>query len=333
MKNISRRNFLTLISGVVAATTLPFTTRSLAGMWSQVFGSSSRKVSPITPNEEFYITSYRTPPFITAENWTLFIKGLVKTPMSITYTQLLSRHQVSRIVTLECVGNGVAGEAIGTAKWSGVPLKAILEESEVGSKGYDVVFRAADGYSDSLSLDQAMDGDVLIAHHMNDETLPSGHGFPARIIVPGVYGMKHVQWLSEIEVVAKDYLGYYQQKGWSDDAIVKTMSWISDPQDGDTLPIGKRITIQGYAFAGTRKIQKVEVSTNGGQTWESTTLHSEISPYAWRFWEYSWEPPRFGDHRILVRATDGSGARQIATTHKPFPDGASGLQETIVTVA
>ena len=321
-----------MTGGLVAATTIPFLKRSHAGMWSQVFGSPSREVSPITPNEAFYITSYRTPPSIRAENWTLLIKGLVKNPITISYPQLLARPHVSEIVTLECIGNGVAGEAIGTAEWEGVSLKTVLDEVGVDSKAYDVVLRATDGYSDSLTLERAMVGDVLIAHGMNGETLPSGHGYPARIIVPGVYGMKHVQWLSEIEVVPQDYQGYHQKKGWSDDATVKTMSWISNPQDGDTLPIRSRMTMQGYAFAGTRGIRTVEVTTDGGQTWTSASLMPELSPYAWVFWKYSWEPHRPGDHRILVRATDSTGQHQTATEQEPFPDGASGRQEVIVTV-
>ena len=226
-----------MTGGLVAATTLPSSKRSFAGMWGQVFGNSPREVSPITSNEDFYITSYRTPPFILAENWTLSIKGLVKNPITITYPQLLARPRMSEIVTLECIGNGVAGEAIGTAEWEGVSLKTVLDEVGVDSKSYDIVLRAADGYSDSLPLERAMVGHVLIAHRMNGETLPSGHGYPARIIAPGIYGMKQVQWLTEIELVSKDYQGYHQRKGWSDMATVKTMSWMSDPQDGDTLTI------------------------------------------------------------------------------------------------
>ena len=203
---------MTMAGGLAIATTWPGPKQSIGGMWGQIFGSRSREVAPITPNDEFYITSYRTPPFVTKDDWALTIKGLVKSPRTLTYSQLLARTTQSEIVTLECVGNGVAGEAIGTAEWEGTSVKGLLEESGVDSKAFDVVFRAADGYSDSLPVDRALIGDVLIAHKMNGETLPLGHGYPARIIVPGLYGMKSVQWLTEIEVVARDYKGYYQKK-------------------------------------------------------------------------------------------------------------------------
>ena len=332
MKKVSRRKFLGLAGGLVLTATLPRPRRSFGGMWSQVFGGSSRELSPITPNDEFYITSYRTPPFVLVEDWTLSIKGLVKSPLVLSYPQLLAHPAQSEIVTLECVGNGVAGEAIGTAEWEGASLKTLLDEAGVESTAYDVVFRAADGYSDSFRVERAMVGDVLIAYKMNGVTLPSGHGFPARIIVPGIYGMKHVQWLQEIELVPHDYKGYYQKNGWSDDATVKTMSSITDPQDGDTLPSGQSKTIKGFAFAGTRGIRTVELTTDGGQTWNPTSLIPSLSPYAWVFWAYQWEPHRFGDHRILVRATDGSGQLQTSIEQAPFPNGASGIHEVIVTV-
>ena len=332
MKKVSRRKFLEL-AGVLAFTaTLPIPQRAYGNMWSQVFGGSSREISPITPNEEFYITSYRTPPFVFVEDWTLTIKGLVKSPRKLNYSQLAVRPTQSKIVTLECVGNGVAGEAIGTAEWEGVPLHVLLDEAGVESKAYDVVFRAADGYSDSLTVERAMVGDVLIAYKMNGVTLPSGHGFPARIIVPGIYGMKNVQWLTEIELLPHDYKGYYQKNGWSDDATIKTMSSITDPQDGDRLSVGESKTIKGFAFAGTRGIRSVEITTDGGNTWNPASLKPALSPYAWVFWTYQWESDRLGDHRILVRAVDGTGELQSSTEQAPFPDGASGIHEVIVTV-
>ena len=333
MKNVSRRTFLTMAGGLAMATTWPIPTRSFGGMWSQIFGNRSREVAPITPNDEFYITSYRTPPFIVADDWSLTIQGLVKSPRTLTYPQLLARATQSEIVTLECVGNGVAGEAIGTAEWEGASLQALLEEAGIDSKAVDVVFRAADGYSDSLPVERALSGDVLIAHKMNGETLPLGHGHPARIIVPGVYGMKSVQWLTEIEVVDRDYQGHYQKSGWSDEATVKTMSAITDPQDGDALPYGTSREIKGFAFAGTRGIGTVELTTDGGQIWHPAKLKSPLSPYAWIFWTYNWNPHQQGDHRIVVRAIDGTGQLQSSTEQAPFPNGASGLHEVIVGVS
>ena len=273
------------------------------------------------------------PPFIPAEQWTLSIRGQVNRPFTITYPQLLAEHKASEIVTLECVGNGVAGEAIGTAEWEGVRLKTLLDRSGPRPEAYDVVFHAADGYSDSLPVERAMMDDMLIAYRMNGVPLPLGHGFPARIIAPGHYGMKHVQWLTGIELQQKDYKGYYQKSGWSDEAIVRTMSWINDPQTGDALQVGKRITIKGFAFAGSRGIRQVECSTNGGETWIPTHLEPALSSHSWVFWNHQWEPSRVGDFRLMARATDGTGNLQTAEEKNPFPDGATGIPETIVSIA
>jgi len=332
MKHLSRRNLLKATGTLALATALPTPMVSLAGMWSQLFGGFGREVSPITPNHEFYITSYRSPPDVRLHDWSLTIKGLVKSPLRLTYPHLLALTRVSEIVTLECVGNGVGGESIGTANWQGVSLKSLLDQTGVDSQAYDLVMRAADGYTDSFPVERAMQGDVLIAHTMNGETLPPGHGYPARIIVPGIYGMKNVQWLTEIELVKKDYLGYYQRQGWSDDATVQTRSWITDPQEGDKLSI-QALSMKGFAFAGTRGVRSVDVSVDGGETWRSAALDPPLSPYAWRFWKYTWQDPKPGLYRLQVRATDGRGVPQSPVIQKPFPHGGTGLQEISFSVA
>jgi DMSO/TMAO reductase YedYZ molybdopterin-dependent catalytic subunit len=319
MRRLSRRDLLKLAGGAAVAAALPVP--SYAGILDRLLHAPPKLRPALTPNDEFYVTSYRSPPDIRIDQWSLSIKGLVGKPVTLTYPQLSARPVLSEIVTLECVGNGVAADAISTAQWEGVSLKALLE----------VVFRAADGYSDSIPLSCAMTGDVLVAHRMNGVPLPRGHGFPARIIVPGIYGMKNVQWLTEIEVVGQDYKGYYQQKGWSDEAIVKTSSHIDLPGHGGVVK-GRESMIQGYAFAGTRGIRQVEVSTDGGETWNAAVLEPELSPYAWRFWSYRWNLPKPGRYSLQVRATDGTGRLQITEEQAAFPDGAVGLHEVTVTV-
>jgi DMSO/TMAO reductase YedYZ molybdopterin-dependent catalytic subunit len=167
---------------------------------------------------------------------------------------------------------------------------------------------------------------------MNGVPLPEGHGFPARAIVPGHYGMKSVQWLTEIEVVAQDYKGYYQQKGWTEDAIVKIMSRIDVPGHGNTVR-GLQQQIEGLAFAGSRGIRLVEISTDGGNGWSPANLAAPLSPYAWVLWSYDWTVPAPGAYTLLVRATDGTGSLQTSAEREPSPDGASGLHEITVTVA
>lgn len=331
MPKPSRRTFLKAAAGLLLASAIP--APSLAGLLDRVFGPGEAKATPpITPNDEFYVTSYRSPPTIRLNDWSLSIKGLVDHPLTLTYDQLIARPAVSQIVTLECVGNTLAGEFISTAEWGGTPLNWLLAGTGLQPDGYDVVFRAADAYTDSIRLDRAMAGDVLIAHHMNGVPLPQGHGFPARIIVPGHYGMKSVQWLTEIEVVAEDYKGYYARKGWTETAIVKTMSRIDLPGHGSMIT-GRQHRVEGLAFAGTRGIQQVEISTDGGERWMPAALDAPLSPSSWRFWRYEWTVLRPGRHTLLVRATDGTGKVQTSVEQDPAPDGATGLHEVTVTVA
>jgi DMSO/TMAO reductase YedYZ molybdopterin-dependent catalytic subunit len=328
---LTRRNFLRGAAGLALAASLPTPTRVYGSVFERFLGPSAKLTTAITPNDEFYITSYRSPPTVDVGTWELAIKGLVERPFTLTYPRLLARPSVTEIVTLECVGNGVGGDAIGTADWEGVSLKTLLDEAGASAKAYDVVFRAADGYSDSIRLERAMAGDVLVATKMNGVPLPRGHGFPARIIVPGIYGMKHVQWLTEIEVVEGNYTGYYQKQGWSDDATVKTMSRIDFPRHGDTLE-GPAYTVRGLAFAGTRGIRQVEMSTDGGQRWALASLADPLSSYAWRFWSYRWTIPALGRYTLMVRATDGTGLVQSSEEQEPFPGGTTGLHQVTVSI-
>lgn len=332
MPDLSRRYVLKALgAGTLLHLLGPF--NAGAGFFDRLLGPQIRKsTKPITPNEEFYVTSYRSPPTIRLNDWSLSLKGLVERPITFTYEQLIAKSVVTRIVTLECVGNTVGGEFISTAEWTGVPLRSLLEEAGIGAQAYDVVFRAADGFTDSIRLDRAMDGDVIIAHKMNGVPLPEGHGFPARAIVPGHYGMKSVQWLTEIEVVAHDYKGYYQQKGWAEEAIVKTMSRIDVPGHGSTVR-GLQQKVEGITFAGLRGISQVEVSTDGGGHWAPANVAAPLSPYAWIFWNYDWTAPAPGRHTLVVRATDGTGSLQTAVEQDAAPDGASGLHEITLTVA
>lgn len=329
MPRLSRRYFLAALGStalMLAARPVP----AFAGLLDRIFRQTeARPTEPITPNEEFYITSYRSPPTIRVNDWALSIKGLVERSITVTYEQLLVLPMVSQIVTLECVGNTVAGEFISTAEWGGISLRTLLEEAGVSAAAYDVVFRAADGFSDGISLDRAMAGDVMIAYRMNGVPLPLGHGFPVRIIVPGCYGMKSVQWLTEIEVVDQDYKGYYAQKGWTDEAIVKTTSRIDVPGHGTTLR-GLRHKVEGLAFAGTRGVRLVEISTDGGEQWMAATLAPPLSLAAWCFWTYDWVAPAPGRYQVIVRATDGTGRLQTSIEQDPAPDGATGLHEISV---
>jgi DMSO/TMAO reductase YedYZ molybdopterin-dependent catalytic subunit len=331
MIDVSRRRVLLLVS-LATAWLLGGIRPSCAGWLERWFSrGTSTLTSSITPNEGFYLTSYRSPPTVRIQEWSLSVRGLVERPMTLTYEQLCARPSVSQVVTLECVGNTVAGEYIGTALWEGCSLPLLLEEAGVKADAVDVVFRAADEYSDSISLIRAMAGDVMIAFKMNGVALPQSHGFPARTIVPGHYGMKSVQWLTDIEVVDHNYKGYYAKKGWTDEATIKTMSRIDVPGHGSTLT-GLRHTVAGLAFAGTRGISAVEIRTDEGASWTKATLEVPVSTASWVFWHFEWIVPQAGSYTLAVRATDGTGALQSSTEQDAAPDGASGIHEITVTI-
>lgn len=169
-----------------------------AGLLDNLFVHEGRETAPITPNDEFYITSYDLTPPIEAAHWSLRIGGLVNNPLTFTYDDLLKGTHHSMISTLECIGNPVGGYSIGTATWEGIQLNSHMDEAGVESTAVDLVLRVADGYSDSFPVSRAMRDEMMLVTKMNGVPLPPDHGYPARIIVPGIYGMKNVRWLTDL---------------------------------------------------------------------------------------------------------------------------------------
>jgi DMSO/TMAO reductase YedYZ molybdopterin-dependent catalytic subunit len=192
-----------------------------------------------------------------------------------------------------------------------------------------VVFHAVGGYSDSLPVAKALDPATVVAYGMNERSLPRAHGFPARVIAPGIYGMKNVKWLERIEVVDYDYLGYWQRSdGWDNIAEIKTASRIDVPAELTAVPDAG--VVAGLAWAGTRGIRRVEVSLDGGSTWLPATLRRELARAAWRQWRFPLPPGGSGRRTIKVRAVDGRGDLQTARQAPPHPSGASGYHEVDV---
>ena len=205
----------------------------------------------VTPNDEFYIVSKNfIDPTVKEQGWILEIDGLVEVPYWVDYQQLIAMPSVEEYVTLECISNLVGGDLISNAKWRGVPLRAFLERARLKPSVVDIAFYAQDGYSESIPLEMAMRDEVMVAYEMNGEPLPSKHGFPARLIVPGFFGLKHVKWLTKIEPVVHDFRGYWQQRGWTDVPWVKTFSRIDVPSHESGIE-GGMLSLGGVAFAGT----------------------------------------------------------------------------------
>jgi DMSO/TMAO reductase YedYZ molybdopterin-dependent catalytic subunit len=270
-------------------------------------------------------------PDIDPATWRLSFGGTVGRPFRLSYAQLKSFSAVERYQTLECISNKVGGNLISTARWTGVPLKSILERAGIRSGAVEVVFTAAGGYSDSLPIDHAMDDSTLLAIGMNGHVLPRAHGFPARLLSVGTYGMKNPKWLQSIVVVDKPYEGFWEQRGWTKQAIVRTNSRVDVPINGMQLPA--HTTVAGIAFAGDRGISKVEVSTDGGRSWRPAELRSALGAYTWRQWLYRFTPSASsGDATILVRATDGNGNVQSPVEAQPYPSGSSGYDSVSVSL-
>lgn len=278
-------------------------------------------ISPeITSNRDFYTVDINIiKPSIDHEDWELRIHGLVDRKFTLSYRELQSQFPIVEMAhTLTCISNEVGGDLISTAIWRGVRLKDVLAHAGLSAGVVDVVFRAAEGYSDSIPLAKALEETTLVVFGMNGDALPKEHGFPARIIVPGIYGMKNVKWLTEIEAVDSDYQGYWMVRGWSDIATVKTQSRIDVASE----------RAAGVAWAGDRRVSRVEVSADDGNTWRPAVLKRALSPLTWRLWTA--DLPR-GARRVMVRAVDGDGEVQDSRQTAPHPSGASGYHELEIT--
>jgi DMSO/TMAO reductase YedYZ molybdopterin-dependent catalytic subunit len=283
----------------------------------------------VTPNDHFYVVNEELIyPDIDPDTWSLHVQGLVNRPFSLSYRELTSMPAVEQYMTLECISNKVGGRLISNAKWTGVPLAHLLRRAGVRPGALEVVSSSVDGYADSIPVADAMRPATLVAFGMNGMVLPREHGFPARLLVPGYYGMKQPKWLGQIEVVNRPFDGYWEQRGWIKDAVVKTMSRIDTPRSGQSTP--GQVVVAGVAFAGNRGISRVQVSPNGGRSWGDAQLESALSPYTWRRWRFSFRPSGRGEVRILVRAIDGTGAVQTSAVTPPEYSGSTGYDEVIV---
>jgi DMSO/TMAO reductase YedYZ molybdopterin-dependent catalytic subunit len=288
----------------------------------------------ITPNDEFYITSYSSNiPDLDADSFVLNVEGLVDSPYTMTMKDLHAMKDKTEFVTLECIGNSVGGDAIGTALWEGVTLRKLIERASPRKGMVKAVFHAEDGYSDSIPYPLSLTDDVFLAFKMNGEPLPRKHGYPLRAIVPGIYGMKNVKWLSGIELVDYDYKGYWEKKGWSDEAVIPVKSQILVPMDGEKVPLGNSV-IGGVAFAGRHGISRVQVSLDDGKTWHEAETKAPLSRWAWVLWRYDWRPEKKGKYAITVRGIDKAGNIQESGSlfGRSYPDGATGYHSVEVPV-
>ncbi|MFJ9647658.1 molybdopterin-dependent oxidoreductase [Streptomyces sp. NPDC101206] len=297
-------------------------------------------ISPFTtPNPDFYrVDTALTVPRIDAGTWRLRIHGRGLTrPRAYTLEQLLSRPLIERDITLTCVSNEVGGPYIGTARWLGAPLADLLREAGVrppsqGGKADQLVARSVDGMTLGSPVEDVMDGrDAILAVGMNGEPLPFDHGFPVRMLVPGLYGyVSACKWITEIELTTFDaYDPYWVKRKWARRAPIKTQSRIDTPKPF-ARPAAGPVTIAGVAWAQRRGVARVEVRIDDGP-WQETDLATQDTVDTWRQWSYRWNATP-GGHTLTVRATDGTGSVQTEQRTRTIPDGAGGWHSVFVTV-
>ncbi|SCE93132.1 DMSO/TMAO reductase YedYZ, molybdopterin-dependent catalytic subunit [Micromonospora coriariae] len=287
----------------------------------------------VTPNFGFYrIDTALVVPQVDPATWRLRIHGRVRTERTYSYADLLARPLVERYITLACVSNEVGGDLIGNARWLGVPLRELLDEVEPEADADQVVGRSVDGWTCGTPTAALRDGrDALLAIGMNGEPLPVEHGFPVRVVVPGLYGyVSACKWVTELELTRfADFDAYWVPRGWSVEGPIKTQSRIDAPRARNRLTTGP-VTVAGVAWAQHRGIRRVEVRVDGGP-WQEAELAPTVSVDTWVQWSWRWDATP-GEHRLQVRATDATGATQTERTQGVVPDGATGWHTVTVTV-
>lgn len=331
-----RRHLLAL--GVTAAGLLVVGFTKVPGWVSTVAsppeGGQQGRLSPVlTPVDRFYVVSKNfQDPHVDARTWSLSVGGLAGSPQRLTLAQLRSLPAVTQTVTLECISNTVGGPQMSTGRFTGVPLRDLVAHAQPRAEARAVTFHARDGYTESMWLSE-LNGNptILVAYLLDGQPLPDAHGYPARVLVPGHYGMRGPKWLEQINLAQSREAGYWEQQGWDPDVEVRTTSRIDEPADGAGLRRGL-VTVAGVAFAGARGISAVEWSVDGGQTWRPARLEPPLSPLTWVRWTADWQPDRDGGFRLTVRARDGGGRLQDQTQRDSFPTGSSGWHSVNVTV-
>ena len=336
--DLGRRRLLSTLPLSIAAVSVGALALRLTPNWyAAIFlppGSGRRGVSPaVTPVENFYVVSKNfVDPQVDGGSWRLKVAGMVEKSLSLSLDDLRGLPASEQYTTMACISNLVGGDQISTGKFKGVPLRDLIASAGPQAQASWVGFKARDGYTESLPLSVVQGSpEILVVYELNDGPLPRSHGFPARVLIPGRYGMKAPKWLDEIDLVGGEVKGYWEQQGWDHDAVVRTMSRIDTPEDGDIVPIGT-IEVAGVAFAGTRGVSKVEYSTDGGSHWSVAQFDAPLSRLTWVIWRTTWTPGSHGAYTLKVRTTDGAGALQDSAESPSFPSGSKGYHTVHVNV-
>jgi DMSO/TMAO reductase YedYZ molybdopterin-dependent catalytic subunit len=275
-------------------------------------------LEPLVSDRFFEVDINSIDPSLDAAEWSLTITGAVEEEVTIDYEQLQEMEATNQFSTLRCVGEDLNGKKMDNALWTGVPVDQLLEEAGIQSDCDCVMLRAADDYFEEFPIDALEDG--LLVYGMNGKLLPRGHGYPVRALIPGHWGEINVKWLTEIEILEREAEGYWEKRGWHGTGPVKPVAKLHHYEllDDGTRELG------GHAYAGTRGVATVEVSTDGGDTWTEATLSDPLpDDDVWRQWSYTYEPPD-RSHTVVVRMIDDDGTVQPSEETGKYPSGPSG---------
>jgi len=270
----------------------------------------------ITSLDEFYVQSYALPPSVDVDQWQLDITGAVNAPLKLTFPEIQQAPQTDFYLTMECIGNPAGGNLIGNAQWTGTPLLPFLERAGVKPEVTEFVMHGADFYETTLPATTVMRPDVCLVHQMNKAPLTKAHGYPVRILIPGHFGQKQPKWLIKLEAIAKPKQGYWERQGWSNIAEIPTHSLMQQVQAVRVWNRNSQVSLQrtgqkgwgngilmaGVALDKASPIQQIQVSTDGGQTWQTADQNHPVSPHEWTLWRYRWQPERPGSYTLLARA-------------------------------
>jgi DMSO/TMAO reductase YedYZ molybdopterin-dependent catalytic subunit len=296
------------------------------------FGENAA-LAAITPVPDFYNVQKGLPENIKAADWTLRIEGLVGKPVELKLDAIRALPAVERVITLECVENRIGGPLIGNARWKGVALAPLLATAGLDPRARCAAFYGNDRFSTGHPLERVTASDVMLAYEMNGAPLTASHGYPLRLLVPGKFGMKQTKWLTRIELLDRHYVGYWEERGWSDACERAVHARFDAPEDIARLH-GRNFLLTGYALGGRSGVRGVEISiaiAGGNAVWQPADLFSNPSSEVWSFWRHAWNPAP-GMYEVRLRATDGAGNVQTEGPTRPFPDGATGQQVVRVEV-
>jgi DMSO/TMAO reductase YedYZ molybdopterin-dependent catalytic subunit len=295
-----------------------------------------RIVQAITPNDLFYcVTKNVVDPRVDVDVWHLEVSGLVQNRAMYRFADLKSITSVEQETTLMCISNGLDAGLMSNAVWKGVHMHDLLDMAAPLANAAKVRLHGVDNYTDTILLEKAMDPATIIAYEMNGMKLPHRHGYPARVVVPGYFGEKHVKWLTRIEVTTADAKGFYETQGWGPDFMVPTRSRIDVPYHEERSAMRDAqngIAVKGIAFGGDRGISKVEVSFDDGGDWQDAKIDYPGTKLTWALWSFDWRPQNADDYTLVVRATDGEGELQEWDPDRPFKSGVTGFHKIVVHV-